>query len=85
MILRPATLRITIEGDDYVASPEQSVSLGLIVTELVINALKHAYPDHLQDRTINVSFMVLGGGWTLIVADDGIGTALTASWGLEPV
>ena len=37
-------LRLTVEADDSIASADVSVSLGLIVTELVINALKHALP-----------------------------------------
>src|SRR5208282_625157 len=37
-------LRLTVETDDSVAMADVSVSLGLIVTELVINALKHAFP-----------------------------------------
>ena len=49
-------------------------SLGLIVTELVINALKHAYPDD-RSGTIKVGYAGdgEGGGWMLEVADDGVG------------
>ena len=82
MILQPDTLKITTEIDDYVASPEQSVSFGLIVTELVINALKHAFPDHLQQGRISVYFTTKGSGWTLVVADNGIGKSTAAEPGL---
>ncbi|MEI9891376.1 MAG: hypothetical protein WDN45_13315 [Caulobacteraceae bacterium] len=43
MIHDPARLRMKVEVDDSVATADVSVSLGLIVTELVINALKHAF------------------------------------------
>ena len=43
-------LRLTVEADESVADADVSVSLGLIVTELVINALKHAFPLDAQRR-----------------------------------
>ena len=49
-----------------------SVSLGLIVTELVINALKHAFPDH-RDGRIEVKYDSQGDDWTLSVGDDRVG------------
>lgn len=49
-----------------------SVSLGLIVTELVINALKHAFPDG-REGIIIVEFEARGPSWRLIVSDDGVG------------
>lgn len=49
-----------------------SVSLGLIVTELVINSLKHAFPGGRHGR-ITVSYKAHGPNWTLAVADDGVG------------
>ena len=48
------------------------MSLGLIVTELVINALKHAFPDHRKGKIV-VSYHCDGDAWTLSVADDGVG------------
>lgn len=64
------TLNVTV--DDSIASSGKSVSLGLIVTELVINALKHAFPND-RDGRIDVDYRAQGGGWTLTVRDDGVG------------
>ena len=49
-----------------------SASLGLIVTELVINALKHAFPDD-RPGTITVDYNFHGPNWILCVRDDGVG------------
>lgn len=55
-------------------SPDQSVSVGLIVTELAINALKHAFPDAAQQKChIDVAFAASSSGWALIVSDNGCG------------
>jgi len=64
------TLKVTV--DDSIASSGKSVSLGLIVTELVINALKHAFPDEREGQ-IDVDYRAHGDGWTLMVCDDGVG------------
>jgi two-component sensor histidine kinase len=48
------------------------VSLGLIITELVINALKHAFPNN-QAGGIAVDYRSDGPNWTLSVRDNGIG------------
>lgn len=66
--------QITLEltADESVTSADVSVSLGLIVTELIINALKHAYPEH-RKGTIKVGYATKGDDWTLSVADDGVG------------
>ncbi|MEI9927743.1 MAG: sensor histidine kinase [Sphingomonas sp.] len=67
------TLEVTV--DDSAASPNASVSLGLIVTELVINALKHAFPDGRHGKIL-VDYRAIGSGWSLSVADDGIGMSV---------
>ena len=72
MIADHDQLSIVVEGDDSTTSPEASVSLGLIVTELVINALKHAVPDGRKGR-IAVAYRSTADGWTLSIEDDGIG------------
>ncbi len=73
MIADPEALSLTVEADESVTTAEKSVSMGLIVTELVINSLKHAYLDVTAKGTIKVGFHTTDGGWTLTVADDGIG------------
>ncbi|MBB5747563.1 sensor histidine kinase [Brevundimonas variabilis] len=65
-------LALIVKVDDSIASSGKSVSLGLIVTELVINALKHAFPND-RDGRIDVDYRAHGDGWTLTVSDDGVG------------
>jgi chemotaxis protein methyltransferase CheR len=45
----------------------------LIVTELVLNALKHAFPNDIIDHRITVTYDVAGTNWKLSIADNGIG------------
>lgn len=66
---------LTSSTDETVASANISVSLGLIVTELVINALKHAFPRRNQKGTIKVDYCAEGDGFALTVLDDGVGIA----------
>jgi len=63
---------IEVGGDGSVVLADVSVSLGLIVTELVINALKHAFPGGRRG-TIKVEYNTHGPNWTLSVGDDGVG------------
>jgi chemotaxis protein methyltransferase CheR len=55
----------TVKSDD-------AVSLGLIVTELVINSLKHGFPDGREGH-IAVNFAGTGPDWRLSVSDSGVG------------
>jgi two-component sensor histidine kinase len=63
---------IEVKADESIVSADVSVSLGLIVTELVINALKHAFPNGREGR-ITVDYQSKGPNWTLSVGDNGIG------------
>lgn len=65
-------LTLTVSVDDSVTKADDSVSLGLIVTELVINALKHAFPGHRKGK-ISVDYQSHGATWTLSVRDTGVG------------
>jgi two-component sensor histidine kinase len=73
MIADPGFLSLTVTADDSKVDARISVSLGLIVTELVINSLKHAFPTGPRDGLITVDFRSVGTGWTLSVADNGVG------------
>ncbi len=68
---RPITL--TVVGEGGIATSRQAESLGLIVTELVMNALKHAFPDEKVPGRITVTYDMVGANWKLTVADDGVG------------
>jgi chemotaxis protein methyltransferase CheR len=56
-------------------SSGDAVSIGLIVTEGVINALKYAFPSDKHDARIVVAYDIDGQNWTLSIADNGIGSA----------
>jgi two-component sensor histidine kinase len=65
-------LTLDVQTDDSVTTADTSVSLGLIVTELVINALKHAF-SHNRGGKILVDYHSQGADWTLCVSDNGVG------------
>ena len=46
-----------------------------MVTELVMNAVKHAFPDEKVEGHITVAYEVAGTNWKLSVADNGVGKA----------
>ena len=65
-------ISLDVDVDDSAVNADISVSLGLIVTELVINALKHAFPGHRTGKIV-VRYHAHGPNWTLSVSDDGVG------------
>lgn len=72
MIYDQRQLSIITVIDDACVSANASVSLGLIVTELVINSLKHGFPDR-RPGTIHVTYRAQGTQWVLTVGDNGVG------------
>lgn len=73
MIADHDRLSLTATVDDSKVDATVSISLGLIVTELVINSLKHAFPGRDQTGEIIVDYLSEGTGWTLTVGDNGVG------------
>ena len=68
---RQISVRVQAEGGT--ASSTEAVSIGLIVTELVINSLKHAFVGDRAGSLIMVSYEAADGNWRLAVSDNGSG------------
>ena len=88
MIADDRAISLEVISDDGLVISSQAVSLGLIVMELLINALKHAFPkDHLNAKVI-IRYETYGANWRLTVSDNGVGktieptTAANAKGGL---
>jgi two-component sensor histidine kinase len=73
MIGEDQSISLKVLGEGGSATCRDAESLGLIVTELVINSLKHAFNAQTKDGQIGVSYEVSGTDWKLSVADNGIG------------
>jgi two-component sensor histidine kinase len=83
MIRDERTLTLEVHSQPGTVSSGDAVSIGLMVTELVINALKHAFPSG-RPGVIKVFYDVNGPDWQLRIADNGVGMAsanLNASTG----
>lgn len=74
---RNAQVAISVEASPEALGTNAAVPVGLIVSELVSNSLKHAFPGGREGRIA----ITLGGapdrGYDLVVRDDGIGAAVT--------
>jgi chemotaxis protein methyltransferase CheR len=64
---------INVVADKEWIGSDKAVSIGLIVTELVINAIKYAFPLLKAEDAISVTYEVDKADWKLIVSDNGIG------------
>jgi two-component sensor histidine kinase len=68
---RPITLKV--DADSGTVMSNQAVSIGLVVTELVMNSLKHAFPGEKPDAAILVTYKAADTDWKLTISDNGIG------------
>ncbi|HYJ84254.1 MAG TPA: histidine kinase dimerization/phosphoacceptor domain -containing protein [Allosphingosinicella sp.] len=69
-------IEIEVVADEGTLQTSHAVSLGLIVTELIINAIKYAFPTARAGARILVTFEVDQADWKLSVADNGCGRAV---------
>lgn len=65
-------ISINVMSDDFSMNPDQAVPLALIVTEIVTNSIKYAFPEG-RAGTISVNLSVANGIATLKIGDNGIG------------
>lgn len=66
-------IEIKVIADSGMVDSAKAVSIGLIVTELVLNALKYAFPEKRSGALILVTFEFDGEDWKLMVSDNGVG------------
>jgi PAS domain S-box-containing protein len=66
-------IALKVQAGHGTASSAEAVSIGLIVTELVINAFKHAFVGDRAGGVLVVAYEAAGTSWTLAVSDNGIG------------
>ncbi len=65
-------ITIVVQAGGGSVSSDVAVSFGLLTTELVINALKHAFTDG-RAGTVTVTYEAKGADWSLSVGDNGVG------------
>jgi two-component sensor histidine kinase len=63
--------RLTLKAEPIEIDPDRAVAIGIIVNELVMNAVKYAYPDGAGP--IHVVLNGNGDDLELSIADDGVG------------
>jgi len=68
----PERIALSLDMEELELDVDTAVPLGLIVNELITNALKYAFPDG-RAGTITVSLQQTGDKLELYVGDDGIG------------
>jgi chemotaxis protein methyltransferase CheR len=76
MIGEQQPIVVKVMSDEGTVDSSNAVSIGLIVTELVINAIKYAFPADKAGAQILVTYEVDGFDWKLMVSDNGVGRVL---------
>jgi two-component system, sensor histidine kinase PdtaS len=72
--LRP--IRLDVDAESHSIPLNQAVSVGLIINELLVNALKYAFPDD-RDGHVSVTFTRRDNEYCLTVSDNGVGLSTT--------
>src|SRR5262249_18751962 len=72
-LARGRQISIQCEADDVPLSTHQAISVGLVVNELVTNAIKHAFPDDRRGRIRVCLEARKDNQLQLCVQDDGVG------------
>lgn len=72
-------IRLDMKVDTYPVSINVAMPTGLVVNELLTNALKHAFQGR-DGGTIILHSIVDGDGCRIVVADDGVGLPEGQTW-----
>ncbi len=77
-VLKPLGVRCEVSADDGIYPSEHCELLGLIITELAINAAKHAFRGR-GDGLVRVEFINNTDSWICVVSDNGSGSPAMSS------
>ena len=72
-------IRLDLRVDTYPVSINVAMPTGLVVNELLTNALKHAFRGR-DGGTITLHSVVDGNGCKVMIADDGVGLPAGETW-----
>jgi PAS domain S-box-containing protein len=72
-------IRLDLKVDAYPVSVNVAMPTGLVVNELLTNALKHAFVGR-EGGIIALSSLSDGNGCRVVVADDGVGLPAGVAW-----
>ncbi len=72
-------IRLNLKVDTWPVSINVAMPTGLVVNELMINALKHAFVGR-DGGTITLSSLVDSDGCRVVISDDGVGLPQGATW-----
>jgi two-component sensor histidine kinase len=72
-------IRLNLNVDTWPVSINVAMPAGLVVNELMTNALKHAFVGR-DGGTISLSSLVTDTGCRVVIADDGVGLPAGESW-----
>jgi len=66
-------INIAVAASKGALPTSHAVSIGLMVTELIMNAIKYAFPKARTSARIRVTFEKAKSDWKLSVSDNGVG------------
>ncbi|WP_442949905.1 PAS domain S-box protein [Nostoc sp.] len=75
----PGKISLETDIDSVSLNVDQGIACGLVINELISNALKHAFPNQ-QVGTISIALHNVGNSIEMTIRDDGIGLPDNLDW-----
>ncbi|MEH2151825.1 PAS domain S-box protein [Nostoc sp.] len=75
----PGKIALETDIDSVSLNVDQAIACGLVINELISNALKHAFPNQ-QVGTISIALRNIGNSIEMIIRDNGIGLPENLDW-----
>ncbi|MEH2186535.1 MAG: PAS domain S-box protein [Nostoc sp.] len=75
----PGKIALETDIDSVSLNVDQAIACGLVINELISNALKHAFPNQ-QVGTISIALRNIGNSIEMTIRDNGIGLPENLDW-----